>query len=49
VIEHPAKLVEPGAAANEVATLARDADAVQRIHERAGHRADEIHEVPLEV
>ncbi len=25
------------------------ADAVQRVHERAGHRADEIHEVPLEV
>ncbi len=26
---------------------APSADAVQRIHERAGHKADEIHEVPL--
>ena len=25
------------------------AEAVQRIHERAGHRADEIHPVPLTV
>ncbi|WP_395361145.1 SCO4226 family nickel-binding protein [Streptomyces sp. YH02] len=25
------------------------ADAVQRIHERTGHSADEIHEVPLSV
>ncbi|WP_329119385.1 SCO4226 family nickel-binding protein [Streptomyces sp. NBC_01353] len=25
------------------------ADAVQRIHERTGHKADEIHEVPLSV
>ncbi|MFC9734695.1 SCO4226 family nickel-binding protein [Streptomyces roseolus] len=25
------------------------ADAVQRIHERTGHAADEIHEVPLTV
>lgn len=25
------------------------ADAVQRVHERAGHRADEIHPVPLSV
>ncbi|GKQ36459.1 SCO4226 family nickel-binding protein [Streptomyces sp. A012304] len=25
------------------------ADAVQRIHERAGHKADEIHEVPLTI
>ncbi|RNE57004.1 SCO4226 family nickel-binding protein [Cryobacterium tepidiphilum] len=25
------------------------ADAVQRIHERAGHAADEIHEIPLAV
>ncbi len=24
---------------------APDADAVQRIHERAGHRADEVHEI----
>ncbi|OMI87856.1 gualylate cyclase [Streptomyces sp. M1013] len=23
------------------------AEAVQRVHERAGHKADEIHEVPL--
>ncbi|MFI0451291.1 SCO4226 family nickel-binding protein [Actinomadura sp. 6N118] len=28
---------------------APSADAVQRIHERAGHRADEIHMVPLSV
>lgn len=28
---------------------APDAAAVQRIHERAGHRADEIHPVPLSV
>jgi hypothetical protein len=28
---------------------APSADAVQRIHERAGHRADEIHKVPLVV
>lgn len=28
---------------------APSADAVQRIHERAGHRADEVHEVPLTV
>ncbi|MFI6936577.1 SCO4226 family nickel-binding protein [Streptomyces sp. NPDC050287] len=28
---------------------APSADAVQRVHERAGHRADEIHEVPLVV
>ncbi|MFF1379475.1 SCO4226 family nickel-binding protein [Streptomyces sp. NPDC058308] len=28
---------------------APSADAVQRIHERAGHRADEIHPVPLTV
>ncbi|MCT9080395.1 SCO4226 family nickel-binding protein [Streptomyces fulvoviolaceus] len=28
---------------------APSADAVQRIHERAGHRADEIHEVPLTI
>ena len=26
-----------------------DIDAVQRVHERAGHKADEIYEVPLEV
>ncbi|MDQ8705213.1 SCO4226 family nickel-binding protein [Streptomyces sp. LHD-70] len=25
------------------------ADAVQRVHERAGHKADEIHPVPLTV
>jgi hypothetical protein len=25
------------------------AEAVQRIHERTGHKADEIHQVPLEV
>ncbi|MFE5209040.1 SCO4226 family nickel-binding protein [Streptomyces sp. NPDC056600] len=25
------------------------AEAVQRVHERAGHRADEIHAVPLSV
>ncbi|MET7357264.1 SCO4226 family nickel-binding protein [Streptomyces sp. NPDC005562] len=28
---------------------APSADAVQRVHERAGHRADEVHEVPLTV
>ncbi|GLB68792.1 SCO4226 family nickel-binding protein [Arthrobacter mangrovi] len=28
---------------------APSADAVQRIHERAGHRADEVHPVPLVV
>jgi hypothetical protein len=28
---------------------APDADAVQRIHQRAGHPADEIHRVPLTV
>jgi Protein of unknown function (DUF4242) len=28
---------------------ASSADAVQRIHERAGHPADEIHPVPLKV
>lgn len=28
---------------------APSADAVQRVHERAGHKADEIHEVPLTV
>lgn len=28
---------------------APSADAVQRIHERTGHKADEIHEVPLMV
>ncbi|MEU2285957.1 SCO4226 family nickel-binding protein [Streptomyces sp. NPDC013178] len=28
---------------------APSADAVQRVHERAGHRADEIHAVPLSV
>lgn len=28
---------------------APSADAVQRIHERAGHRADEVHAVPLSV
>jgi hypothetical protein len=28
---------------------APSAEAVQRIHERAGHPADEIHEVPLQV
>ncbi|MGW0766842.1 SCO4226 family nickel-binding protein [Streptomyces sp. NPDC002671] len=28
---------------------APSADAVQRIHERAGHRADEVHPVPLSV
>ncbi|MCW2725688.1 MAG: hypothetical protein JWN35_2609 [Frankiales bacterium] len=28
---------------------APSADAVQRIHERAGHPADEIHPIPLEV
>jgi hypothetical protein len=28
---------------------APSADAVQRIHERAGHKADEIHPVPLTV
>ncbi|WP_225833943.1 SCO4226 family nickel-binding protein [Streptomyces sp. NK08204] len=26
---------------------APSAEAVQRIHERAGHRADEVHQVPL--
>ncbi|MEU6577802.1 SCO4226 family nickel-binding protein [Streptomyces sp. NPDC046805] len=28
---------------------APSAEAVQRVHERAGHRADEIHEVPLSI
>jgi hypothetical protein len=28
---------------------APSADAVQRIHERAGHKADEIHKVPLSI
>jgi hypothetical protein len=28
---------------------APSADAVQRIHERAGHRADEVHEVSLSI
>ncbi|MFG2006287.1 SCO4226 family nickel-binding protein [Spirillospora sp. NPDC048911] len=28
---------------------APSAEAVQRVHERAGHRADEIHMVPLSV
>ncbi|KUO10608.1 SCO4226 family nickel-binding protein [Streptomyces sp. DSM 15324] len=28
---------------------APSADAVQRIHERTGHRADEVHAVPLQV
>ncbi|CAL9492188.1 hypothetical protein SUDANB6_03271 [Streptomyces sp. enrichment culture] len=28
---------------------APSAAAVQRIHERAGHRADEVHEVPLTI
>ncbi|MGW0712569.1 SCO4226 family nickel-binding protein [Streptomyces sp. NPDC002643] len=28
---------------------APSADAVQRIHERAGHKADEIHPVPLTI
>ncbi|MFF8906435.1 SCO4226 family nickel-binding protein [Streptomyces olivaceoviridis] len=27
---------------------APSAEAVQRVHERAGHRADEVHPVPLE-
>ena len=26
-----------------------DKEAVQRVHEKAGHRADEIYEVPLEI
>jgi hypothetical protein len=26
-----------------------NADAVRRVHERAGHPADEIHQVPLEI
>ncbi|MEU3065311.1 SCO4226 family nickel-binding protein [Streptomyces sp. NPDC006906] len=30
-------------------STAPSADAVQHIHERAGHPADEIHEVPLTV
>jgi len=30
-------------------STAPSADAVQRIHERAGHTADEIHAVPLAV
>jgi hypothetical protein len=28
---------------------APSAEAVQRIHERAGHKADEVHPVPLQV
>ncbi|HET9171060.1 MAG TPA: SCO4226 family nickel-binding protein [Actinospica sp.] len=28
---------------------APSAEAVQRVHERAGHRADEVHAVPLSV
>ncbi|WDM15736.1 SCO4226 family nickel-binding protein [Streptomyces lavenduligriseus] len=28
---------------------APSAEAVQRVHERAGHRADEVHPVPFEV
>lgn len=28
---------------------APSADAVQRVHERAGHRADEVHPMPLQV
>ena len=28
---------------------APSAEAVQRVHERAGHRADEVHQVPLHV
>ncbi|GAA1256026.1 SCO4226 family nickel-binding protein [Kitasatospora nipponensis] len=28
---------------------APSADAIQRVHERAGHKADEIHPVPLSV
>jgi hypothetical protein len=28
---------------------APDAEAVQRVHERAGHKADEVHPVPLSI
>jgi hypothetical protein len=28
---------------------APSADAVQRVHERAGHRADEVHPIPIGV
>ncbi|MFE9444937.1 SCO4226 family nickel-binding protein [Streptomyces sp. NPDC006602] len=28
---------------------APSADAVQRVHERAGHKADEVHRIPLSI
>jgi hypothetical protein len=38
-----------GSHAHCAANLASSAEAVQRIHERAGHPYDEIHAVPLKV
>ncbi|MCW6009674.1 SCO4226 family nickel-binding protein [Micromonospora sp. CPCC 205371] len=40
---------DPAAGVIYCLSEAPDEQAVQRIHERAGHPADEIHPVPLEV
>ncbi|MCC3775483.1 SCO4226 family nickel-binding protein [Streptomyces sp. UNOB3_S3] len=40
---------DPGSGTVYCLSEAPSADAVKRVHERAGHPAAEIHEVPLEV
>jgi hypothetical protein len=39
---------DPGSGVVFCLSEAPDADAVKRIHERAGHPADEVHEVPVQ-
>ena len=40
---------DPGSGTVYCLSEAPSVDAVQRVHERAGHKADEIHPVPLTV
>ncbi|MEU6069015.1 MULTISPECIES: SCO4226 family nickel-binding protein [Streptomyces] len=40
---------DPGSGTVYCLSEAPSAEAIQRIHERTGHRADEIHPVPLSI
>ncbi|MDQ0616034.1 SCO4226 family nickel-binding protein [Arthrobacter globiformis] len=48
-VEFKSAWADPDAGVVYCLSEAPSADAVQRIHERAGHRADEVHPVPLRV
>ncbi|MBT2549105.1 SCO4226 family nickel-binding protein [Arthrobacter sp. ISL-65] len=48
-VEFKSAWADPDAGVVYCLSEAPSAEAVQRIHERAGHRADEVHPVPLRV